>query len=168
MFKLMIDIEEIERLSAEYEEENVEFRSYLKGFDIELDEFDNIVHSFNDDISAKIDCTKCANCCKNMTVVLDEEDLKSIAKGLDISPGEVKASYTKSGEESDEYIMDKKPCPFLKNNKCSIYPDRPKVCRSFPHLHKEGIMFKLWNVIENTSVCPIAFNVFEQMKMRFW
>lgn len=167
MPELIVDIKEIERLSEEHEYENVEFRSYLKGYDIELDEFDSIVHSFHDDISAKIDCTKCANCCKTMTVVLDDDDLSLIAKGLGISLEEVRANYTSRDEESNECIIDKKPCPFLKDNKCSIYQYRPKVCRSFPHLHKEGIMFRLWGIIGNASVCPIAFNVFEQMKRRF-
>src|SRR5947208_8164557 len=36
-----------------------------------------------------------------------------------------------------------KPCPALKGNLCSIYEGRPDVCRSYPHLEKPGLIFRL-------------------------
>ena len=60
------------------------------------------------------------------------------------------------------------PCPFLENNICSQYKYRPKDCRSYPHLHKEDFVFRLIGVIDNYSICPIVFNVYELLKERIW
>ena len=41
-------------------------------------------------------------------------------------------------------------------------------CRSYPHLHKKEIISRLMGVVFNCSVCPIVFNVYEQMKLELW
>jgi hypothetical protein len=45
---------------------------------------------------------------------------------------------------------------------------RPNDCRLFPHLHKKGFVFRLIQVVENCSICPIVFNVFERLKQELW
>ena len=40
--------------------------------------------------------------------------------------------------------------------------------RPFPHLHKEEFIFRLWGVVENCPICPIVFNVYEQLKDELW
>jgi hypothetical protein len=61
------------------------------------------------------------------------------------------------------------PCSFLKDNKCTLYECRQSDCRSFPHLHKKGFTTRLIDILQNYSICPIVFNVYEQLKieMRF-
>ncbi|MBW2608683.1 MAG: YkgJ family cysteine cluster protein, partial [Deltaproteobacteria bacterium] len=76
--------------------------------------------------------------------------------------------YLANGEEAGEFIFKEKPCPFLKNNLCSHYNYRPQACRSYPHLHKNNIVFRLIGVIQNSSVCPIVFNVYEYLKAELW
>lgn len=66
--------------------------------------------------------------------------------------------------ESGEYTFNKKPCPFLRSNLCSCYPNRPETCASYPHLHKPDFIFRLINVIGNYSLCPIVFNTYEHLK----
>lgn len=39
-------------------------------------------------------------------------------------------------------------------------------CISYPHLHKKDFTSRLIGVIENCSVCPIVFNVYERLKER--
>ncbi|MFQ5576558.1 MAG: YkgJ family cysteine cluster protein [Anaerolineae bacterium] len=56
------------------------------------------------------------------------------------------------------------PCPFLKDDLCSNYECRPTDCRSYPHLHKDGFVSRLWGVVANYSICPIVFNVYERLK----
>jgi Fe-S-cluster containining protein len=53
----------------------------------------------------------------------------------------------------------------LNGNLCSIYDNRPDTCRTFPHLEKPGFVSRLIGVIGSLSVCPIAFNVFEELKV---
>jgi len=58
------------------------------------------------------------------------------------------------------------PCPMLNGKFCSIYENRPEVCRSFPHLEQPGFASRLIGVIDNVAICPIAFNAFEELKTK--
>jgi len=53
------DLEKIQALAREKEEENWEFRSFLKGFcPLSPEEIDRLVHKLNREVSSLIDCTK--------------------------------------------------------------------------------------------------------------
>ena len=58
--------------------------------------------------------------------------------------------------------------PLLSDNCCTVYDHRPDDCRSYPHLHKDEFVFRLIQAVENCSVCPIVFNVFERLKDELW
>ena len=166
--KLETDLKKIEALSEKNHDANWDFRSFLKGYDASIEEIDAIVHELNDWISSEIDCTACANCCRKTQVVLDQMDIRRFAKGLRMSIDDLKANYLSPGDEPEEFVFKQTPCPFLENNLCSHYDFRPDVCRSFPHLHKKEFVFRLWNVVENCSICPIVFNVYEYLKEELW
>lgn len=145
------------------EKENWKFRAFLKQLDIEIEELDSIVHRITDEVSAKIDCTECGNCCKNIRPALDEDDITNFASGLKMSIDEFREKYlTAEPDDPSEYLFNALPCPFLVNNMCSNYECRPKACASYPHLHKEEFVFRLWDVVDNYSICPIVFNVKEK------
>jgi uncharacterized protein len=164
------DIKKIKKISKKKERENWRFRSFLKGYDIEVEEMDSIVHRLNKQVSGKIDCTACANCCKEISPCLDKEDIERLSRGLGISPTNFSEQYLveEDGNFSEKLIFNKKPCPFLKGNLCSQYEFRPEDCRSFPHLNKEEFVFRLIGVVENYGICPIVFNVYEQLKAELW
>jgi Fe-S-cluster containining protein len=69
---------------------------------------------------------------------------------------------------SDRYTFNTNPCPFLKGNNCTIHNFRPDDCRSYPHLHKKNFISRTIGVIKNCSVCPIVFNVYENLKNEMW
>ena len=158
------DINKIRKLSKEKEDENWEFRSFLKGCDISEEKIDSIVHKLYQKVSSEIDCRTCANCCKEVHPVLDQEDIERFSKGLGISVAQFKDQYLVKDKDPEKFVFNKKPCPFLKDNLCSQYTYRPKDCISYPHLHKSGFIFRLISVIENCSICPIVFNVYEYLK----
>jgi len=162
------DLSRIKRLAEKKEDENWGFRAFLKGFAMPLKKMDRIVHRLYKQISSQIDCTKCANCCREIQIGVDKEDIKNFSKGIGISAEKFRKRYLVEGEETGEFIFKEKPCPFLKNNLCSQYIYRPKVCRSYPHLHKKDFVFRLIGVIQNSSVCPIVFNVYESLKAELW
>jgi len=166
--KLETDLKKIKTLSEKNEQKNWDFRSFLKGYDATIEEMDVIVHELNQGISSEIDCTICANCCKEVQPLLDREDIKKCCEGLGISVPQFKKKYLKFDKEEGNFVFKEKPCPFLKNNLCSIYSHRPKDCNSYPHLHKKEFIFRLWGVVENCSICPIVFNVYEQLKEELW
>ena len=163
------DLEKIHALARQKEEENWEFRSFLKGFcPLSPEEIDRLVHKLNREVSLLIDCTKCGNCCRKMKPVLNHSDIERFAKGLNISVAQFKEQYLVKCNEKGKFWFKTESCPFLSNNRCSQYLLRPADCRSYPHLHKKDFVFRLINVIENYAICPIVFNVYERLKSKLW
>ena len=160
------DLVKIQQLGNLNEDENFRFRNYLKMQD--PDKIDKIVHGLFQKYSSAIDCTTCANCCCVLQTLIKKKDIKRIIRYLNISNEEFMREYIEINMERDRVLKDL-PCRFLENKKCTIYPDRPYDCRSYPHLHKKGFTHRLLGVIDNYAVCPIVFNVYEDLKfiMRF-
>ena len=158
---IITDIKLIEKLAEERADENWRFRTYLKGYGI--DELDAIVQRLYADVSSQIDCQACGNCCRVMHPILKQNDIIRLSSCLSISQDEFEEQYLAKDEDGDLTFRET-PCPFLSDNSCSVYQNRPNDCRSYPHLHKKEIVFRLMGVVCNYSVCPIVFNVYEQLK----
>lgn len=134
------DINKIRKLSKEKEDENWGFRSFLKGCDISEEKIDLIVHELYKKVSSEIDCRTCANCCREVQPVLDQEDIERLSKCLGISVAQFKDQYLVKDDDPGKFVFNKRPCPFLKDNLCSHYTVRPKDCKSYPHLQKCGFI----------------------------
>ena len=167
--EIVTDLEHIKERALEREDENWEFRTFLKQLGMASKDIDAIVHKIVDEVTSQIDCTKCANCCNQIRPVLDKEDISEFAFGLGNEVSEFHERYLSENTDTpSNYVFEKLPCPFLSNNKCLNYDYRPKDCRSYPHLHKEGFTSRLLGVIKNYGVCPIVFNVYERIKTELW
>ncbi len=163
---LQTDLRVIARLAAEKEDENWRFRTFIKGVDI--DKIDTAVHRLYEEVASKIDCCSCGNCCDVAQPILNGEDVSRLATGLALSVESFIKRLLVAGEEPDSYTFNSKPCPLLKDKKCTAYDSRPTDCRSFPHLHKKEFVFRMMQAIENCSICPIVYNVFEGLKEELW
>jgi len=161
---LLTDLKKIKKLVQEKEDENWEFRTFLKCCD--SDKVDDTVHALYREISSQVECSECANCCRESLPGLDREDIEKFAAGLGISTEDLREQFLTVDGEGD-FVFNKLPCPFLKNNKCSNYINRPKDCGSYPHLHQKGMIFHLIGMIQRCSVCPITFYVYECLKQKF-
>lgn len=169
MRRLETDLQVIKKLSQKFDHENWEFRYFLKALDIENSELDDIVHEINNYVSGQIDCTKCGNCCAVMKPGFKDSDLKKFKNQMDTTLPDFKEKYmVEDTEKKGRFIFKSSPCKFLENKKCTNYESRPKDCKSFPHLHKSEFRARLWGVVENTSTCPIVFNVYEILKDELW
>ncbi len=88
---------------------------------------------------------------------------------LKMSPIKFKEQYLVQDDEApDKFRFNRLPCPFLRCNLCTTYEHRPQDCRSFPHLHMRDFTSRLWEVVENYSICPLVFNVYEYLKKELW
>jgi uncharacterized protein len=159
--------EKIKALAEKKTDINWEFRSFLKQFDVSSDELDSIVHRLYNEVSSQIDCTQCANCCNEVSPILDHADIEKFAGGLTMPVADFQKEYLQSDVQPGEYIFKTLPCPFLTGNRCSNYECRPKDCVSYPHLHKDDFIFRLMTVVENCAICPIAYNVYELLKTEY-
>ena len=155
--KIEIDLARIQQLSQERDDENWAFRSWLKQY--APDDIDGLVKTLSQKYFSLIDCKECANCCRSLHVEFKKSELHAIAKALGQS---IEAFEKQSMSEGNV----NPPCPMLNGKLCSIYENRPDVCRSFPHLEQPEFTSRLIGVIENVAICPIAFNAFEELKAK--
>lgn len=135
------------------------FLQYYKKNKKRLGKMDTIVQQLHDEVSEKIDCLTCANCCRTLGPAIYDKDIERMAKALRIKPSEVVSSYLRIDEDGD-YVFKSMPCPFLiDDNYCSIYESRPKACREYPHTDRKNFeqIYKL--TVKNASTCPIAYEV---------
>lgn len=159
---LELNLDKIKRLAKLRETENMMFRSFLKAQD--ENEVDEVVHRINDEVSAQIDCTQCGNCCNLLSPGVTKHDAQKLAKCLHISVDQFRERYAEYDEDEREDYLKDTPCKFLKDKKCTVYQDRPEACQSYPNLHKDNFTSRLLSVVVNYGVCPIVFNVYEELK----
>ena len=166
--KLETDIQRIQQLAQQREEANWAFRCFLKGSDHSIRSIDLKVYDIYREVSRKIDCTKCANCCKTVRPVLKPADVKRLANHLELSVNEFRSGFLADDPEGEGSVFRNQPCPFLQGNLCTVYDHRPADCKSYPHLHKRDFVFRMNQALSNCFVCPIVFNVYEQLKREMW
>lgn len=113
------------------------------------------------DSTIKFKChpgVKCfTQCCRDINIILTPYDIIRLKNRLDLSSEEFLAIYTepqlleKTGLpvvtlkflDEEENESDSKACPFVRENGCLVYDDRPTTCRYYPLgvaslSHKEG------------------------------
>lgn len=161
------DYSDLEKLAKEKEDANWKFRSFLKFYDEMSDEeIDAIVFKLADEISGEIECTNCGRCCQSLKPTFSEEDQQRLADRLAIAVEQLKQQYLEYVNDDNEprWQIKDTPCPFQKNNKCTVYEDRPDNCRDYPYLHEPEFTSRTWGMIERTFTCPIVFQVMEELK----
>ncbi|PWU15635.1 MAG: zinc/iron-chelating domain-containing protein [Verrucomicrobia bacterium] len=149
------------------EDENYTFRHFLKHqTKLASEQVDKQVFELEAKVWKRIDCTKCANCCRVISPVLSEEDVTRLASHLGITSAEFVAKYLAPSKDEPDFpwIMREKPCPFLKDNRCSVYEHRPQAFRGYPYLNKDKFVFRTLGMIERLSECPAVFEVWEELK----
>jgi Fe-S-cluster containining protein len=155
----------IERIAEESDDDDFDFRYYLKAKCRMSDkQLDSTVRNITDQVWQKIDCTTCANCCKTLGIVVTPADIKLLSKRLNMTVADFSAAYVDKGSEGNN-ILKSEPCVFLgADNRCTVYEDRPAVCREYPYLYEDNFRSRTLNIIANTSLCPIVFNVWHRLK----
>lgn len=140
-----------------------DFINYYKKNKKRLEKMDLEIQQIHQEFVDKTDCLSCANCCRTLGPAIYDKDIERMAKALRIKPSEVVSLYLKTDEDGD-YVFRSMPCPFLMDdNYCSIYENRPKACREYPHTDRKKFVRIYKLTVRNTSVCPIAFEVLKKI-----
>ena len=79
---LEADSKGILKLAQEREEDNWNFRRFLKGLDLKIEELDAIVHRHYQALAIEIDCCACGNCCREISPMLTEHALPVWRQGF--------------------------------------------------------------------------------------
>jgi hypothetical protein len=146
--------------AEEKADENHRFRIFVKTqCNLEPDELDQLVFATTRSVWAGIDCTQCANCCREVKPEFSEDEIDRLAQRLELSREEFIAKYLEPSGDQIPWTTRTTPCPFLKDNLCSVYDDRPATCRGYPYLYENDFAFRTIAMIERTYTCPIVTNV---------
>ncbi|MBM3493832.1 MAG: YkgJ family cysteine cluster protein [Armatimonadetes bacterium] len=161
---VITDLAVIARRARDLTDQNLRFRSWVKHeCELSNEEFDALVAATADEVWREIDCTRCAMCCTMPSIAVNREDTALLAKRLGLRRADFERKYI-SIYEGEAGITG--PCPFLESNRCTVYADRPKTCRSFPYLHTPGFRSRMLSLVGDSYFCPVVFNTLEALKRR--
>lgn len=157
-----MDLKEFNKKSKNLKKENESFYRRLKLKSPK--NIDDLFHNAHDEAFEKIDCLKCANCCKTTSPIFYQRDIERAAKACRMKPGDFIDKYLKIDEDKD-YVLKQSPCTFLgADNYCTIYEDRPNACREYPHTNRKKMQQILDLTFKNTLVCPAVLQITEEIK----
>ncbi len=105
------------------------------------------------------ECTQCGNCCTGDPghVWVDDDELRRIAEHLGKSIGEMRLMHTKRlGRRTSLIEFANGDCTFFDGatRRCTIYPVRPKQCRTWPFWNSNLESPEAWADVQTT--CPGA------------
>ena len=88
-------------------------------------------------------------CCRNLNLFLYPYDMLGLRKGLNMDSDRFLETHVdvvlREGNHFPDVLLrmadnESRTCPFLSDAGCTVYPDRPDTCRTFPVEH--GVLFK--------------------------
>ncbi|HLV36325.1 MAG TPA: YkgJ family cysteine cluster protein [Spirillospora sp.] len=166
---LLTDLNQIQQLAAQRHDE-FEVMRYMLQADDDIDDaaLDALVEQVAAPIIAAIDCTRCANCCRSLDVYLTEEDAQRLADAIHIPLEQVVVRYVdrEAAREQGEWGRFRaRPCAFLDDGLCAIYPHRPESCRLYPAFTPD-FRWTLADTIAGAGLCPIIYHVLVAMLSR--
>lgn len=161
---MTVDIEKYHQLALQKQKEHKKFLASLKKKAPK--NLDLIAKEIHDEVFREIDCTQCANCCKDLGPDLTEADITRMAKLFRMKLSTFEQTYLRVDEDGDK-VFQSMPCPFLgPDNLCDVYDARPKACAAFPHTDSKRIYQINHLTIKNTLICPAAYEFVERLQRR--
>lgn len=104
------------------------------------------IKQFQEELNLSIhdfaDCSICGFCCTDEALDIKEPDANRISRNLKIDKVTFYEKYTYYNEET-QHISMKMPCPFYRENRCSIYEIRPEMCRNYPVFITENFRVRI-------------------------
>jgi len=164
---MAVDLVQLRALAQAKEDENWRFRSFLKGdCDLKPDEIDGRVFETTRRVWAGIDCTCCANCCRQVKPSFSENEVERLARRLGMERQQFIEKYLEPTEAGSENPWQTRttPCPFLNSNVCAVYEDRPADCSRYPYLYEPHFTSRTVAMLERIPTCPIVYEVVEELK----
>lgn len=164
---MAFDLVQIRQQAEKKENENDRFRQFLKfKCNLEPEEIDERVFAATRQVWAGIDCTKCANCCKEVHPTFSEEEVDRLARRLAMTRERFIETYLQRSElySDNPWTTRTTPCPFLKDNLCSVYEYRPADCSGYPYLYEPQFVSRTMGMINRTFTCPIVYESMEELK----
>ena len=104
----------------------------------------------------RFQCQGSGRCCKNhgeyAYVYLMPEEVARIAEYLGLAVDAFEDRFCTVDDGWTILRMDRPACPFLENDRCRIYPVRPKQCATWP-FWTENLERRTWEEVVS-ALCP--------------
>tara|TARA_R110000850_G_C9690194_1_gene438914 strand:+ start:105 stop:593 length:489 start_codon:yes stop_codon:yes gene_type:complete len=161
----VINLDEFNQQAKETKAENKKFYKKLKS--INPKKLDQAFHNAHEEAFSCINCLECANCCKTTGPLFTNTDIDKLARHFKMKAGDFMDQYLRKDEDGD-FVLQSTPCPFLgDDNYCSVYENRPKACREYPHTDRNKMHQILELTRKNAEMCPAVHHVTEALKRQF-
>lgn len=158
----MIDLQQLKERARKAEAMNLSFFKKLKKN--QLRDLDDTIHYLHQKVFNEIDCLECANCCRSLGPRITDRDIEKLASALRKKSSEVVSEYLRIDEDND-YVFKTMPCPFLgSDNYCSVYANRPKACREYPHTDRKKFYQIAKLTVKNAETCPAVFEIISRLQ----
>jgi Fe-S-cluster containining protein len=140
-----------------------EWRAFFAKNKQRLMKMDREIQQIHDKLVEEIDCLECGNCCRTLGPMILPKDVDAMCRSLRMKPADFIEKYLQTDEDKD-MVFKEIPCPFLgTDNYCSVYENRPKACREYPHTDRKKF-YQIYELsMKNATVCPIVFGVLERI-----
>jgi uncharacterized protein len=159
----MFDPNEIYKKALLKKAENQAFFKKLARMDPR--KLDDLVQETHAEVFKEIDCLECANCCRSLGPRITDADVNRISSAMKVKPALMVSELLHRDEDGD-LVFNSMPCPFLDSgNYCTIYNDRPRACRDYPHTDRRRFYQVLPLTLKNSFTCPAVFEIIGRMKM---
>jgi Fe-S-cluster containining protein len=152
-------------LAKELNTENWRFRTFLRTYCRLSDaRLNGLAKEAGEQAAAQMDCRACGECCRDIVVPLEDDEIAAMAAAATLSETEFRERHVRKTDDYDQAI-EAKPCPFQEGNRCTIYESRPSPCRGYPYVGGD-IRSRMLGILERAETCPIVFEMLEQLKQR--
>ena len=104
--KIITDLKAIKRLGKLRQEENEDFRMYVRELPYSIKAIDKAVETACGQVSRLVDCTVCANCCRQLNPTLTQADAKRLARHLGLTVAAFTTRYLQTDSAEAEKTAD--------------------------------------------------------------
>jgi uncharacterized protein len=155
----------VARLGDEREHENIRFRTFLKMASHQLvQRVNEVARQAGEEAARQMDCTACAACCRDNLIPMSDEEIVRLAARIGVDRDSFEKQYLVRDDLDHQPALDAQPCPFLLDNRCTVYEDRPDACKGYPYVGGD-LPSRMWGIIERAETCPIIFEMLQQTKL---
>lgn len=131
-------------------------------------DLDNQFAKTHNEVFAHTNCLDCANCCKTTSPMFFERDIEHLAQHFNMKTTQFIDQYLYLDTDGI-YALISSPCPFLgDDNYCSVYDNRPKACREYPHTQHRKMHNKLQLAEKNSAICPAVEDILQRITEHYF
>jgi hypothetical protein len=162
---VVTDLAEVRRLAEAKAGENRDFLRWVHQHHHSDHEF----HIIAARVEQAIDCTQCANCCRETRVEVSPEEIRVLAVHVREPEQDAVRQFTEPDGSGPGRVLRQVggACVFLdREGLCMVYEARPRPCREFPCVSSDAASLggRLESVFRTAWLCPIAYNAIEEYK----